>query len=659
MPALTAYTYTIPPLFHSFTCFDAVLLPAVVRTMGRSLLLLRLLLLASTAAGRVDSLPASFVLLPLSSFTNASLIAPYNCDPIFTFHSCNSRGDCHLLLDSHADYAGPFLNASTAEPTPACETTLETKNIDIHTPLPAAVCLCQAGYTGRGDYINHYAMDGDSCGINTPAVVALCSVSIVEFIVVLLLALHRLYRWYVWHVASIADSASLALTLSVDTDSFQSSEDNNNTNHTTNNSNVDASNDGNQHVPTPVSQHVPSTSHPVDAILLAPTPLVRAPSLPPLVGPPTTPLRATRGHHRTATIGGGPVRVHGRSYGDATGSGMIKTRSQKQQLLYRHLTHITFLHPMLSVAVAVISIVYFSIRVGTDWTLGSSYTMSCLIYAQSLPFLWACSVAVLNTLRAASAITRTQTGVKGLSNVNQWAKRSLIGLCTYATLVGLLVFLVRADSSQQQLMAQLNLCLCYTPISILGLVSVVATRRITQSLVQHLDLLSAKQQQERLDTCRKLRRQSNVLAFLLVGNTVLSVTLALQTQIRQVGVPYFALLTHTSTAVILTIRLLMLRPQQPKQSIAPAPATGILTSPTQVNRLLAASEAATDSRGNARSLRAAGGSGAGDGSEVDLMVRSPSKWGRTMSAKSGGGVGRLVSTEQPSLTRASSDSVRV
>lgn len=630
---------------------------------GSVVLLLLLLVLTSTAAA-TSRLPPSFVLLPLSSFVNFSLIAPYNCDPVLSFHSCNGRGDCHLLLDSNAAYAQPFLNASTTQPTPACDTSLETKNIDSTTPLPAAVCLCHAGYTGRGDYINHYAMDGDSCGVYVPAVVALSSLGIVTFTLVLLLALHRLYRWSLWHAASTADTAHVAGgTHSSEVDSFQSSEDNithNNTGGSEANANLPA--------PSPATQNR-STSRAADNTPLSPVLNARSPSF--HTDTPTAPPRIVRGHHRSPTIGG-HIRLHARPATADNSAIIVKTKARKRQLLYRHLNHITFLHPLLSIAVSLISIVYFVVRISTDWTLGSSYVMSVLVYLQSVPFMLACSLAVLNTLRAASAITRTQTGVKGLSNVNRAAKRCLLGLCVYAAIVCVLFILVRADNADQQLMAQLSLCLCYTPISVLGLVSVVATRRITNSLVQHLDLLSSQQQQDRLDVCRKLRRQSHILAFLLIGNTVISFILALQPTIRQVGVPYFALLTHSSTAVILAIRLLLLRPHSTtKHSVAPAPV--LLTSPTQLNRLLTASEVRVDGKGSTRPHAVSGSSGSGgsggnggsgaDGCEMSVVVRtcSPSRWGRTMSARgpaiSAGSGTTIVGSEQSSHTRASSDNV--
>ena len=573
--------------------------------MNRWLLTASLILLharVDLAAGKKSYLPRSFVLLPLSSFTNASLIAPYNCDPVLTYHSCSNHGDCQLLLDSAASYSQPFLRASSAPTVSACDTSLDTNDMNVHTPLPVAVCLCHAGYTGRGDYINHFAMDSDSCAIYQPAVVGICSLSIVEFVVVLLLALHRLYRWYLWHAASTADTASIAGALAQGDSQLSTGEDKLDTpdsNRTRSHqiparsspvTNTRSVNPQAHSTPTLTGTTAASSSI-TDACFFSPTSTL-----------PTTLVRPTRGHQSTSTIGkpiSASVPVHISTRPETAPVIINKTKSQKQRLLHRHVNHITFLHPLLSVAVAVVSLVLLSIRISTDWTLGTSYTMSVLTYMQSVAFLLACSLAVFNTLRAASGISRSKMRVKGLSTVVQWAKRWVIGVCVYASIICLLVFFMRTYNAQQQLMAQLGLCLFFTPLSILGYVSVIATRRITQSLVQDIDLLSAQQQQDRMDMRAKLRRQSDMLALLLVCNTIISFTLAMQHEARQVAAPYFALITHTSTAFILGNRLLLLRPQSIKQTVAPAP---VATSPTPLTRVLESSEARVDSKNDVRAL---------------------------------------------------------
>ena len=586
-------------------------------------IVLLLTLLPHTVVSLPHSLPNSYVLLPLSSFTDGALAAAYHCDAVLGYHSCSGHGQCNLLLDSDANYSQSFINASTAVPVPASDTLLDGHGIDVDTPLPAAVCVCDNGWIGRGDYINHYALDGDSCGIRESAVLALCAIGIVEFVLVLLLALHRLYRWYVWHDASLSDSDTAGLTLAVDVESYVSSEDKNSSTATDKHS---------QPLQSPAVKHHPSASssraaesplaalpHNIDEAIRAMPPFTphkhyrtssravdiaatTAPSTfvttttttsttqpdsathspapattghtpsPPPVGTPSAPARSVRGHYRTNTIGGGGLKLHGRANSEGVGN-IAKTRTQKRQLLYRHMQHITFLHPALSVTVALVSIAYFGARIGTDWTIGNSYQMSVLVYVQNTLYLLACSVAVLNTLRAASAITRTKTGVKGLTNVNHWAKRCLIGLCVYASMTGLLVFFDRTYNTHQQLLAQLNLCLAFTPITALGLVSIVATRRITHSLVQHLDMLSPQQKLDRLVTCKKLRRQASFLVVVCIFVAFSSLFLAADSYVRQQGLPYFALVIHTTIALTLTTRLLLLRSAAPqRQAVAPAPA---------------------------------------------------------------------------------------
>ena len=709
-------------------------------------------LASSTAAVSLNSLPASFVLLPLSSFTDESLVAAYNCDAVLGYHSCSGHGQCNLLLDSDANYSQSFINASTAVPVPASDTLLDGHGIDVDTPLPAAVCVCDNGWIGRGDYINHYALDGDSCGMNQSAVLALSSIGIVEFAFVLVLALHRLYRWYVWHDASLADSDTAGLTLAVDVESYHSSEKDKN-------SSTDCKHT--QAMPSPITHHHPSASgrlvdtpltplsHNVEAAIRAmqpfaanknyrtssravdagatpstPTPIgitttirpdtpvsythspyvattttttqpatptthtatmqhsaatpthtyMHWPAVAAVLGTPSALSRSVRGHQRTNTIGGGiklPIRVSNEA---AITAVIVKTRAQKRQLLYRHMQHITFLYPALSVGVALVSIVFFGARIGTDWTVGNSYQMSLLIYVQNALYLLAGSVAVLNTLRVASAVTRTKTGVKGLTNVNHWAKRCLIGLLCCASITELLVFLDTTYNTHQQLMAQLNLCLAFTPITAMGVVSIVATRRITHSLVQHLDMLSPQQKQDRLDTYTKLRRQAMLLSVLCVFVSFLSFFLAAEPYVRQQGLPYFALVMHYTIALTLTTRLFLLRSTTPqRQTIAPAPAaitaTSVMPSPMPLHRVLTASSEDSSARLKASSMGSrtgstagsgatgsgGGGAGGGDGDEVVMVVRSPSTWGRTMSAKGVGGIGVVLGYEQSSHARASSE----
>ena len=150
------------------------------------------LLLASVSAA--GALPASYVLLPVSSFaSNTSLVVSYNCAPVHAATPCSGHGECYLLLDSAAAASLPYLHASTSAPIAVASSSLDTYNINSDTPLPAAVCICDSGWTGRGDYISHYAMDGDSCGISRAAIKSLNILALVLFILLLLLAIHRLY----------------------------------------------------------------------------------------------------------------------------------------------------------------------------------------------------------------------------------------------------------------------------------------------------------------------------------------------------------------------------------------------------------------------------------------------------------------------------------
>ena len=166
-----------------------------------------LLLLATLAAltaqqAAADQLPDSYVLLPLSAFTNntnsTALVAAFSCAATYADSACSGHGSCHLLLDSAANSSRPFVDASAVQPVAVSQSLLDTYGIDSTTPLPAAVCVCHDRWTGRGDYINHSALHGDSCDIDRQVILGISGTLLLLFVPLLLLSFHRLYRWHVW-----------------------------------------------------------------------------------------------------------------------------------------------------------------------------------------------------------------------------------------------------------------------------------------------------------------------------------------------------------------------------------------------------------------------------------------------------------------------------
>ena len=164
-------------------------------------LLLLLLLSVLTFATAEEAFPLSFVLLPLSSFDNSSLIAAFQCSFLYGPSPCSGHGDCFVLLDSALASSDLLLNASSAPPLSIASLQAEALNphdFSSFDALPTGVCVCHSGWTGRGDFINHLALDGDSCGVHQQTVVVLCSASLTFCIPLLLLCLQRLYCWYLW-----------------------------------------------------------------------------------------------------------------------------------------------------------------------------------------------------------------------------------------------------------------------------------------------------------------------------------------------------------------------------------------------------------------------------------------------------------------------------
>ena len=145
-----------------------------------------------------SSFPASFVLLPLDSFVNSSLVAEFACRPTYAATACSGHGQCMLLVDSAQPQSAAFVNASSSLPIPAASfssSALNPHDFLSFTMLPASVCVCDGGWSGRGDFINHLALDGDSCGTNQRVIVGMCSTLLAICVPVLLLSIHRLYCW--------------------------------------------------------------------------------------------------------------------------------------------------------------------------------------------------------------------------------------------------------------------------------------------------------------------------------------------------------------------------------------------------------------------------------------------------------------------------------
>ena len=163
-------------------------------------LALSLTMLNVLATEAERTIPPSLVLLPLESISNASLIASYNCNPTYAADPCSGHGDCLLLVDKSLPSSFPFLNASSAQPIPASSILSNSINPagDFFLQEPTAICACHAHWSGKGDYINHFAFDGDSCGMNQQAVLSMGAALLALFVPLMLLSLVRLFQWWFW-----------------------------------------------------------------------------------------------------------------------------------------------------------------------------------------------------------------------------------------------------------------------------------------------------------------------------------------------------------------------------------------------------------------------------------------------------------------------------
>ena len=492
-------------------------------------LLLVVLTACSALAGAAQPTPNTWILLPVLAINNATLTAGYDCHPIDTAAPCAGHGDCYLLLDSADPASRLYMQSATQRPLPVNSSNLDHSDLDPSTPLPAAVCLCQTGYTGRGDYVDHDAMDGDSCAVHQPTIDSLAASGCVLFSFLLLLALVRLRGWYVWHSSTVA--AAAALTAQPHTPKQHSLR-------------VD--------VVVSTSSSQPPISR--AAVLLSPVSKVAQPT------EAVRPL--SRGSDGRST-----VAVH------PSNEQQVEWQRRKRTRLIRHLRHDSFLHPACAVVLSVCSLVYFVLRLTTRLTVGDSYVLSVLIYVQHLPYMAASCLGVAGTLQLAASIARMKlaNGVDAVAVT----KKCLIGLCLYQCVAWTVVLLlVQSLEHQEQLHAQLFLLLCLCPDFLVGPITLLAVRHINRALLTNLDSLSAEQQQQRRAVQQKMVRMAVVVGVLTLANSITCVWLAADHRARQSGLPYYALVWHYSVFVLIGIRLALVQPPRPIAAVCPLPRRG-------------------------------------------------------------------------------------
>ena len=462
-----------------------------------AVLLLQLLLYGRHAAAE-PAFPPSLLLLPLDSFSNTSLVAPYHCNPTYATQPCSGHGDCLLLFDAALPSSARFLNASSAYPTPASSLprgSLDPADFGSFDMLPAAVCACHQHWTGKGDYINHLALDGDSCGVSQQVVLGVSATLFVMFVPLLLLSIHRLYRWLAWLDSFVRLSTRIA----------------------------------------PLSPHRGSTHSQATASEKRPRASMSSPS------PKPSPT----------------VR---------------KGRRPLLHALHAHSTDITLVHPFCSLVNALCLLAFLALRIWTDWTIGTSWVMAVLMYAQHIPSHIAVCANTMTRLRLASALAGSRSTIASFRTLLQYTKWISIGVCLYAMGAWTLVLVVHGkQGSDQQLYAMLVLFVAFTSdFCMAAVVMVVATRYISRALTLQLERLSAEQCNQRLALAAKMRTHATAIAVVFVLVVAAMVLVSFPAQ-RQAGIPYFALLRLFITIVQLIERFRLIQP--PKQHTTVAPPT--------------------------------------------------------------------------------------
>ena len=513
-------------------------------------------LLAAFAVQASAAVPlsATSVLLPLAAFTgnNTALVSAYACAPSYASTPCSGHGGCYLLLDSAANTSQPFIQAATVQPTLVSGSSLDTDGIDGSTPLPAAVCVCDSGWTGRGDFINHSALDGDSCHVQQSAVVAQCVTGVVMMSLLLVLATYRLTRWYAWHAACAASAGGAAATSGVETQASSG--------HPSHSSEDEAegrvADITSQHIVGPLSPQHPLSPHYDSSALSEAAPIASS----------VTDRQATSNQHTLSpnfTVRQTP-HSKPRTTQSSPGAGTRVLHSpqpqpQREGVLLKHMKHISFVHPFCSLVVGGCVLSYFVLRLTTDHVVGNSYLLSALLYVQYQPFVVAVSLGTYNNLQMAATFTRTTTGATGLSTAIRAAKRYLLCLCFYSLFGCQLLWFIPAYPARQQLLSVLVLLFGFLPVLLIGPISVITTQRVTAALLRHMESLSAEQQQQRRTAYKKLRTFSLIITAIVGLDAAFCLLFACDAALRQAGMPLFALGWHLSMCLILLVRLLLLR----------------------------------------------------------------------------------------------------
>ena len=475
-------------------------------------LLLTGLILRWLASG-IHALPATWILLPILSVSNTSLVAGYDCQPTYTSAPCAGHGDCYLLLESTDPASDLYVQSATQSPIAVNTSMLDLAKLGSNTLLPAAVCLCHDGYTGNVDYVDHHALDGDSCAVYQPTLNKLAAVGCALFSLLLLLALVRLYGWHAWHRSTIILTAAFGV--------------------------------------------LPGSSQatPLETARVLP-PSEQAGLQPPLGAAVVSIQQAGR-------------RVGARNAGGLLSEGHADLGRRTRSRFFRHLLHESFVYPACTVAMSICSLLYFVLRIATPLTIGDSWVMSATIYVQHVSYNVASCLGVYSTLQLAAGVARLKR-VNGVDIV-VITQRCLIGLCLYQTMSWTVAafLLLPAVAHHIQLAVQLFLLFCFFPDFLLGPITVLVVRRITHALSTNLNTLPAQQQQQRRLVQLKLTRTAIVVTILTAGNSSVCLWLVADGRLRQSVLPYYAFVWHYSVFTLFCIRMLYVKPPRPIATVYP------------------------------------------------------------------------------------------
>ena len=483
---------------------------------------------------QLPSTHAQLLLLPSSSLQDPTLRNTYSCTPpsseSLNLTPCSNHGTCYLLFDNSSTSYSQFLNTSIASPLPWDSLSIDYFGIDLSSDLPIAVCACDDGWTGRGDWISHYGKDGNTCHLNELAVTALFSVYACVFFSLFLFCLYKLYLWRSWCIS--VDQQQSAKKKAANTEVTPASP------------------------PKPIRQFLVSPCSHVKSLSTTPEISDHQPTikitytLPPISKteplPPLLPSLNTRPFSPSLI----QTPMH------ALVTRPSKTMEQRQ-VMWTRMKMISFTHPLVTAIICIFALCFIIGRLTTGIVLAKSHVWIFFIMGFFVGYMIAVNAAVVNTVRLSVNITRDSTNHESLAAIMRRVRTTAV-LLTFISLLTwcLLPVLYYYPNDQDYIIAVIFIA-GNAPYSLAGVAHALYTKKIKTVLMAGMNNLNAQQQQARLTSLNTLTEHGKVVRIVTVLSTVGNTFAAVWPPLRQYS-QYILFLQWLAPLIICTVRLLII-----------------------------------------------------------------------------------------------------